>query len=69
MISPIATCRPVKMETPAQKEQALEEIADLFERAFETASLINLDANRYRGLNENLGSAQRKFRPASTSVR
>lgn len=47
---------PVKMETPAQKEQALEEIADLFERAFETASLINLDANRYRGLNENLGS-------------
>jgi hypothetical protein len=29
------------------------EIADLFERAFETASLINLDSNRYRGITEN----------------
>jgi hypothetical protein len=48
---------PVPMETDKDKEQALEEIADLFERAFETASLINLDANRYRGLNENSGNA------------
>jgi hypothetical protein len=29
------------------------EIADLFARAFETASLINLDSNRYRAINEN----------------
>jgi hypothetical protein len=48
---------PVPMETDKDKQEALEEIADLFERAFETASLINLDANRYRGLNENSGSA------------
>jgi hypothetical protein len=46
---------PVEMGTDQEKEQALEEIADLFQRAFETASLINLDANRYRGLKENLG--------------
>jgi hypothetical protein len=47
---------PVPMGTPEEKELALKEIADLFERAFETASLINLDANRYRGLNENLAN-------------
>jgi hypothetical protein len=29
------------------------EIADLFARAFETASLINLDSNRYRAIKEN----------------
>jgi hypothetical protein len=29
------------------------EIADLFERAFETASLINLDSNRFRAITEN----------------
>lgn len=29
------------------------EIADLFERAFETASLINLNSNRYRAITEN----------------
>jgi hypothetical protein len=50
---------PVEMGTDEEKEQALEEIADLFQRAFETASLINLDANRYRGLNENLPSASK----------
>jgi hypothetical protein len=33
--------------------QTQAEIADLFERAFETASLINLDSNRYRALTEN----------------
>ena len=32
----------------------------LFERAFETASLINLDANRYRGLNENLARSRKR---------
>ena len=53
---------PVPMGTSEEKELALKEIADLFERAFETASLINLDANRYRGLNENSGSAT-KFPP------
>jgi hypothetical protein len=48
---------PVDMGTDEEREQALEEIADLFQRAFETASLINLDANRYRGLKENFGNA------------
>jgi hypothetical protein len=33
--------------------QTLAEIADLFARAFETASLMNLDANRYRAIKEN----------------
>jgi hypothetical protein len=47
---------PVPVETTDEAYATLDEIADLFERAFETASLINLDANRYRGLNENLGS-------------
>jgi len=32
-------------------------VADLFERAFETASLINLDALRARAIDENAGSA------------
>ncbi|MBR8839081.1 MAG: hypothetical protein DSM106950_35050 [Stigonema ocellatum SAG 48.90 = DSM 106950] len=32
------------------------EIADLFQRVFETLSLINLDANRARALNENAGN-------------
>jgi hypothetical protein len=34
------------------------EIADLFARAFETASLINLDSNRYRAIKENVSDAQ-----------
>jgi hypothetical protein len=48
---------PIEVDSDPKLYQTLDEIADLFERAFETASLINLDANRYRGLNENLGSA------------
>jgi hypothetical protein len=46
----------VTMETADELDQTLHEIADLFERAFETASLINLDSNRYRALNENLAN-------------
>ena len=37
------------------KEETEREIVDLFERAYETASLINLDATRFRGIVENLG--------------
>jgi hypothetical protein len=37
------------------KEETEREIVDLFERAYETASLINLDATRFRGIMENLG--------------
>ena len=37
------------------KEETEREIVDLFERAYETASLINLDAIRMRGIIENLG--------------
>lgn len=37
------------------KEETEREIVDLFERAYETASLINLDATRFRGIIENLG--------------
>ena len=48
---------PVPVDTDDEAYETLDEIADLFERAFETASLINLDANRYRGLNENLSGA------------
>jgi hypothetical protein len=33
--------------------QTQAEIADLFQRAFETASLVNLDSNRYRAIIEN----------------
>ena len=33
--------------------QTQQEIADLFARAFETASLMNLDLNRYRAIKEN----------------
>jgi hypothetical protein len=40
----------------SQIAQTQAEIADLFERAFETASLINLDSNRYRALTENAES-------------
>jgi hypothetical protein len=54
---------PVTMRTPEQLNEGLAEISDLFERAFETASLINLDANRYRGLNENLQSAKETKKP------
>jgi hypothetical protein len=37
-------------------QQAIYEVADLFERAFETASMFNLDAMRTRAINENLGT-------------
>ena len=44
---------PIKVnDDPPQ--QAIYEIADLFERAFETASMFNLDAMRTRAINENL---------------
>ncbi len=39
-------------------EMTQEEIADLFARAFETASLINLDSNRYRAIKENASDAR-----------
>jgi hypothetical protein len=41
---------PVPVETIDDAYETLDEVADLFERAFETASPINLDANRYRDL-------------------
>jgi hypothetical protein len=40
--------------------QSQAEIADLFARAFETASLINLDSNRYRALSENATSKRER---------
>jgi hypothetical protein len=45
----------------SQIAQTQAEIADLFARAFETASLINLDSNRYRALSEN--ATNRRDRP------
>jgi hypothetical protein len=42
-------------------EETEAEIADLFERAFETASLFNLDAMRERAIAENTANAQRKY--------
>ena len=55
------------IERPRQIEMTQAEIADLFARAFETASLINLDANRYRGLKENSGS-NASTKPALRSI-
>jgi hypothetical protein len=43
-------------------EEAQYEVADLFERAFETASMFNLDAMRERAVNENLGYDLENFR-------
>ena len=50
--------KPVAIDRHDQSQiaQTQAEIADLFERAFETASLINLDSNRYRALTENATS-------------
>jgi hypothetical protein len=49
-----------KIELPrvdqTTREETQAEIADLFERAFETASLFNLDAMRERAIVENSGS-------------
>ena len=46
------------------------EIADLFERVFETASLMNLDALRDRAINENLERGiSRRFSEAAASRR
>ncbi|MEH2284129.1 MAG: hypothetical protein V7K90_22870 [Nostoc sp.] len=46
------------LPVPALDDEQLttSEIADLFQRVFETLSLLNLDANRSRALNENAGS-------------
>jgi hypothetical protein len=48
----------INSQDRSQIAQTQTEIADLFERAFETASLINLDSNRYRALTENATSKQ-----------
>ena len=48
-ISPIATCTPIDIDDDPPQD-ASHEIADLFERAFETASLFNLDAMRTRAI-------------------
>jgi hypothetical protein len=45
---------PVRVDDQETTEKTAAEIADLFERAFETASLMNLDALRDRGLRENV---------------
>lgn len=54
-------------------EAVIEEVVDLFQRAFETSSMLNLDAARTRAIQENLGRlggdpppvAQPKFGPQS----
>jgi hypothetical protein len=51
----------INPQDQSQITQTQTEIADLFERAFETASLINLDSNRYRALTEN--SSSKHYRP------
>lgn len=43
------------LATPAGRELVLQEVADLFARAFETASLLNLDAIRLRAIGDNQG--------------
>jgi hypothetical protein len=47
--------------TGGTKQQTEREIVDLFQRAYETASLINLDAIRTRGIIENIGEVGRKY--------
>jgi hypothetical protein len=50
------------------KEQTESEIVDLFERAYETASLINLDAIRTRGIVENLGEVDPSSYPSPPHI-
>ncbi len=61
---------PIAMD-PNDKEQielTQAEIADLFARAFETASLINLDSNRYRAISENGSNAPSRPQVNSNSM-
>jgi hypothetical protein len=51
-----------------QIELTQAEIADLFARAFETASLINLDSNRYRAISENGSNAASRPQVNSDSM-
>jgi hypothetical protein len=55
---------------PKNREQIelTTEIADLFARAFETASLINLDSNRYRAIKENDSNVPGRPRVDSDSM-